>query len=74
MKICDICKSENVNYRTTATINDKGYVKELELCRRCYDELCHRKQLHSYQAYEETVETVTGELPRKHRWWHKISW
>ena len=74
MKICDICKSENVSYRTTAVINDNGYVKELELCRRCYDELHHRKQLHSYQAYEETVKTVTGELPRKFRWWHKFSW
>lgn len=74
MKICDICKSENVSYRTTAVIYDNGYVKELELCRRCYDELLHREQLHGYQAYEETVKTVTGELPRKHRWWHKFSW
>lgn len=74
MTICDICKSDNVHYHKIAVIDDNGNVKELELCRRCYDELCHREDLHRHQAYEETVKTITGELPRKHRWWHDFIW
>ena len=70
MRVCDICKSNNVQYRTWATIKDNGAGKELELCRSCYDELQHREMLHRHQAYEETVKAITGEIPRKSRWWH----
>ena len=74
MRICDICRTNHASYNKSATIADDGTVKELELCGSCYKELRHRENLHSYQAYEETVKTVTGELPRKFRWWHAIDW
>lgn len=74
MRVCDICKTNPASYNKTAAIRDDGLVKELELCRRCYNELRHREDLHKYQAYEETVKTVTGELPRKFRWWHQFDW
>lgn len=74
MRLCDICKTNQASYNKTATIQDDGFVKELELCRKCYYELRHREDLHKYQAYEETVKTATGELPRKFRWWHQFSW
>ena len=74
MRVCDICKTEPAICNKTATIRDDGYVKELELCRKCYNELDHREHLHKHQAYEETVKTTTGELPRKFRWWHLIEW
>lgn len=74
MRVCDICKTNPASYNKTATVQDDGLVKELELCRKCYNELCHREDLHKYQAYEETAKTVTGELPRKFRWWHLFDW
>lgn len=74
MKICDICKSDNVSYHKYATTFDDGHGKELELCYRCYHELTHRENLHKHQAYEETVKAVGGEIPRKFRWWHKFTW
>ncbi len=74
MRVCDICKINPVDYDKTAVIKDDGTVKKFELCSKCYHELDHREDLHRHQAYEETVKTVTGELPRKHRWWHNFSW
>lgn len=70
MRVCDICKSENVWYKTWVTTNDDGSGETLELCHRCYDELQLREKLHKYQAYEETVKAIMGEIPRKSRWWH----
>ena len=74
MRVCDICKSNNVKYRTIATISNEGTVKELELCGNCYDELGKRERLHRYQAYEETVKAINGEIPRKSHWWDMFSW
>ena len=74
MRVCDICKTNPVSYNKTAVIKNDGSVKELELCKHCYNELCHRENLHRYRAYEETIKTVTGELPRKFRWWHWFDW
>lgn len=74
MRICDICKSENVKYRTTATIAEKGTVKELELCDRCYNELNERERQHRYVAYQETVKAMNGEIPRKSHWWNIFGW
>ena len=74
MKICDICKSNNVIYNTTATIDNQGTVKRLELCRSCYNELNRREELHRHQAYEETIQAVGGEIPRKFHWWNIFSW
>lgn len=74
MRVCDICKTNTASYNKEVTIRDDGTVQELELCRDCYNELRHREDLHKYQAYEETVKTVTGELPRKFRWWNLFSW
>lgn len=74
MKICDICKSNNAGYDTYAVIKDDGTTKELELCGHCWRELRHRENLHRYQAYEETVKAVGGEIPHKFRWWYKFTW
>lgn len=74
MRICDICKTNPASYNPTATVKSDGTVEKLELCGHCYRELRRREELHRYQAYEETVKTVTGELPRKFRWWHLFSW
>lgn len=70
MTICDICKTNPVTYKKYTTIEEDGNGKNLELCRSCYEELRLREELHLYQAYEETIKTITGELPRKFRWWH----
>lgn len=74
MRVCDICKTQAASYNANATTRDDGLVEKLELCRNCYNELRRREELHRHQAYEETVKTVTGELPRKFRWWHLFSW
>lgn len=74
MRVCDICKTDNVKYRTTATVKDDGTVKELELCSRCYMELQERERNHRYTAYQETVKAVGGEIPRKSHWWNIFSW
>lgn len=74
MKICDICKTNTATYNKNAVVRNDGLVKELELCGKCYRELRRREELHRHQAYDETVKTVTGELPRKFRWWHIFSW
>ena len=74
MKVCDICKTNAATYDKDATVKDDGTTKELELCGKCYQEFRHRETLHRYQAYEETVKTVTGELPRKSHWWDRFSW
>lgn len=74
MRVCDICKSNNVNYNKTATIDDEGTVKELELCPHCYRELRHRENLHRHQAYKETVKAMHGDIPRKSHWWNWITW
>ena len=74
MRVCDICKTNAASYNDTAVIKSDGTTEKLELCGRCYRELNHRENLHRYQAYEETVKTVTGKLPRKFRWWHQFSW
>ena len=65
MKICDICKTNTATYNKNAVVRDDG---------KCYRELRRREELHRHQAYDETVKTVTGELPRKFRWWHIFSW
>jgi hypothetical protein len=72
MRICDICKSESVSYHSTATVDDKGHTKQLELCRRCYFELDRRKTMHLRKAYEEAVQAITGENPPKLHWWNMI--
>ena len=74
MRVCDICKTNAATYNKSATVEYDGTVKELEFCGKCYRELRHREELARYQAYLETVKTVTGELPRKSRWWHMFSW
>lgn len=74
MRVCDICKTDSATYNKHAVVKDNGISEDLELCGRCYRELRHREELHRYQAYEETVKTVTGELPRKSRWWHMFGW
>ena len=74
MRICDICKKDDVKYRTTATVKDDGTVKELELCTCCYMELQTRERSHSYTAYQETVKAINGEISRKFHWWDIFSW
>jgi hypothetical protein len=74
MRICDICKKNAAGYNVTITVSDCGNSEEAELCGPCYRELRHREELARYQAYLETVKTVTGELPRKSRWWHMFNW
>lgn len=69
MKVCDICKCEGVKFNDRATINDKGGTKWLELCGKCYKEFEHRERHHKYLAYVETVEAMTGKIPRKSHWW-----
>lgn len=63
MKVCDICQSSNANDKTTATIDEDGTVKELELCGHCYNELRQREDKLKYQAYADTVEATTGKRP-----------
>lgn len=74
MRVCDICKTNKVDYNKIAVVEKDGTVKKLELCRHCYDELNHRENLYCHQAYEETVKAVNGEIPRKFHWWNKLSW
>lgn len=74
MRVCDICKKDDVKYNTTAVVKDDGTVKKLELCERCYFELNHREADHRYAAYQETVKAVGGEIPRKSHWWNVFSW
>lgn len=74
MKICDICKTNPAGYNDIAVIENNGNTKELELCGKCWREFHHREILHKCQAYEETVKTVTGELPRKSHWWNMFGW
>lgn len=74
MRICDICKKNNVAYDKYAIVAEDGSTKRLELCGRCYREFNHRRVLHEYQAYEETVKAMTGEIPRKVHWWNSIDW
>lgn len=74
MRICDICKTRESNYTTTATINDNGLCEEVELCGLCYRELNYREDRARHQAYEETVKAMTGEIPRKSHWWDMFSW
>lgn len=72
MRVCDICKSENVNYKVHATIDDKGSMKKLELCPKCYLELEKREKQHKYLAYIETIKARNGEIPHKSHWWDKL--
>lgn len=74
MRICDICKTNQAIYTDTATIDNNGTSQKLELCRKCYDELIHRENLHRHQAYKETVQAMTGQIPRKFHWWNRFSW
>ena len=72
MKVCDICKCEGVKFDTYATISDKGGVKRLELCGKCYKEFEHREHRHKYLAYTETIEAMTGKIPSALSVWDKI--
>lgn len=72
MKICDICKRDNVNYDVRATIN--GHGKDLELCCQCYNELQKREKEHLHLAYIETVKARNGEIPHKSHWWDMFTW
>ena len=72
MRICDICKSNNVNYNLHATIDDEGHMKKLELCTNCYLELKKREKQHLYFAYIETIKARNGEIPHKSHWWDKL--
>ena len=74
MRVCDICKSNNIYSNKRAVVDNQGRTQTLELCRKCYDELGHREDKHGFQAYEETVKAMAGEIPRKFHWWNKISW
>lgn len=74
MRVCDICKTNGVSYDQTAVVDNKGTTKDLELCDKCYRELRIRDTAYRHKAYEETVKTVTGELPRKSHWWDDFSW
>lgn len=74
MRICDICKKNNVIYNETAIVTESGSTKRLELCGHCYREFNRRRVLHEYQAYAETIKAMTGEIPRKAHWWNSIDW
>ena len=74
MRVCDICKDGNVAYDTYATIDKDGERKELELCPKCYRELIERERQHKYIAYTETVQAMTGQIPRKSHWWDWFTW
>lgn len=74
MKICDICKTRSPLYDDHAVINDNGETKEIELCPSCYNEFRARENQARYQAYQETIEAVTGKCPRKSHWWDMIGW
>lgn len=69
MRVCDICKTEGVGYSDYATCSEKGNRKSLELCGKCYKELQIRTRYHEYLAYTETIEAMTGKIPRKSHWW-----
>lgn len=72
MRICDICGSKHTSYNTTAVTGNNTY-KELELCLSCFNELQKREHYHRIQAYEETVQAMTGKIPRKAHWWDMFS-
>lgn len=74
MKICDICKIKQPAYDTAVIVDDNGDFKSIELCSKCYLEFRYREDRARHQAYEETVKTVTGEIPRKSHWWDMFGW
>ncbi len=74
MRVCDICKNNSVAYETYATIDKDGTRKELELCVKCYNELRERETQHRHLAYTETVQAMTGQIPRKSHWWDWFTW
>lgn len=69
MRVCDICKKDNVTREVSATIDENGNAKYIELCESCYRELKKREAQHRHAAYVETVKAMTGEIPRKAHWW-----
>lgn len=71
MRICDICGKEGVSYNTSATIDEQGNTKKVELCYRCWHKLYDNENKHNYLAYKETVEEMTGKPPKKPSWWAK---
>jgi hypothetical protein len=72
MQVCDICKSNKVNYDVVATVNDEGRVKRLELCCPCYTELTKRENEYRHLAYIETIKARNGEIPHKSHWWDRL--
>lgn len=74
MRVCDICKTNDVSYDTYAVIDKDGTRRKLELCPKCYREFKERERQHEYLAYTETVQAMTGQIPRKAHWWNQISW
>lgn len=74
MRVCDICKSDSIYSDKTAVVDNRGTTKKLELCRKCYNELRIREEAYKHKAYEETIKSMTGEIPRKWHWWNNISW
>lgn len=69
MRVCDICRGENVMYTTYAAIKEDGG-KQIELCYRCYNKLQYKEQHHQHLAYKETVKEITGEAPKKKPWYN----
>jgi hypothetical protein len=74
MKVCDICRSDNVMYNAVAVVKENGEREKMELCPICYKELECRERQHKYLAYAETVQARTGKIPHKSHWWNWISW
>lgn len=68
MRVCDICRSENVSYNTSVTIDEQGNTKKVELCHACWSKLYQNTNKHNYLAYKETVEEMTGKSPKKPSW------
>ena len=74
MRICDICKSDKVNYSAFVDTDGFGDIKELEVCRKCHMELTNRERQHKYLAYIETIKARNGEIPHKSHWWDRFTW
>lgn len=73
MRVCDICKTTEIYgwsaYRVDAIIDTDGECKSLEVCEVCRAEFRKRERQHRYLAYTETVQAITGEIPRQSHWW-----
>lgn len=73
MRVCDICKTKAIGqylpYKIDAIIDANWKCQSLEVCEGCRAEFRKRERQHRHLAYTETVQAITGEIPRQSHWW-----